>query len=46
MTNPVPSLLYGVGVFLVSVAVVWFLFSLELDYALFPLWRASRCSVR
>ena len=35
-TNPVPSLLYGLGVFLVSVAVVWFLFSLELDYALFP----------
>lgn len=35
-TNPVPSLLYGVGVFVVSAAVVWFLFELELDYALFP----------
>ena len=31
-----PSLLYGFGVFVVSVAVVWFLFALELDYALFP----------
>jgi uncharacterized membrane protein len=35
-TNPVPSLLYGLGVFIVSAAVVWFLFQLELDYALFP----------
>jgi uncharacterized membrane protein len=35
-TNPLPSLLYGVVVFLVSVAVVWLLFSFELDYALFP----------
>jgi uncharacterized membrane protein len=34
--DPVPSLLYGAGVFLVSATVVWFLFSLELDYALFP----------
>lgn len=35
-TNPLPSLIYGIGVFLVSVAVVWFLFHLEFDYALFP----------
>ncbi|WP_206601889.1 DUF2189 domain-containing protein [Oceaniglobus indicus] len=35
-TNPLPSLLYGVAVFLVSVVVVWFLFRLEYDYALFP----------
>jgi uncharacterized membrane protein len=35
-TNPGPSLLYGATVFLVSAAVVWFLFSFELDYALFP----------
>lgn len=35
-TNPVPSLLYGVGVSAVSAFVVWFLFHLELDYALFP----------
>ena len=35
-THPLPSLIYGLGVFLVSVAVVWFLFHLEFDYALFP----------
>ncbi len=35
-TNPIPSLLYGAGVALVSALVVWFLFRLELDYALFP----------
>ncbi|QIE56027.1 DUF2189 domain-containing protein [Pikeienuella piscinae] len=35
-TNPAPSLLYGVAVFVVSAFVVWFLFRLELDYALFP----------
>lgn len=35
-TNPGPSLLYGAVVFLVSVAVVWLLFSLGLDYALLP----------
>ena len=35
-TNPLPSLLYGLGVFVVSAFVVWFLFRLELDYALFP----------
>ena len=36
MTNPVPSLLYGIGVFLVSILVVWRLFRLEFDYFLFP----------
>ena len=35
-THPFPSLLYGFGVFVVSAAVVWFLFQLELDYLLFP----------
>ncbi len=35
-TNPLPSLLYGLGVFVVSALMVWFLFRLELDYALFP----------
>ena len=35
-THPLPSLIYGLGVFFVSVAVVWFLFRLEFDYALFP----------
>jgi uncharacterized membrane protein len=34
--NPLPSLLYGAVVFLVSVAVVWLLVSLGLDYALLP----------
>ncbi|HLP66927.1 MAG TPA: DUF2189 domain-containing protein [Rhizobium sp.] len=34
--NPLPSLLYGFAVFLLSVAVVWFLFRLQLDYILFP----------
>lgn len=34
--NPVPSLLYGVGVFLSSVFVVWLLLRFRLDYALFP----------
>lgn len=36
MTNPLPSLIYGTGVYLVSILVVWLLFRLELDYALFP----------
>ena len=36
MTNPLPSLLYGVGVFLVSILVVWLLYRLEFDYFLFP----------
>lgn len=35
-TNPLPSLLYGFGVFLISVLVVWLLFRFDLDYALFP----------
>ena len=35
-TNPVPSLLYGLGVFIVSAAVIWFLFELELSWAVFP----------
>ncbi len=34
--NPLPSLLYGFAVFVLSVAVVWFLFRLQLDYILFP----------
>ena len=35
-TNPLPSLLYGSAVFLLSALVVWWLFRLEFDYALFP----------
>lgn len=35
-TNPVPSLLYGLGVAVASIAIVWFLFSFQLDYALGP----------
>lgn len=35
-TNPIPSLLYGIGIFIVSAGGVWLLFALELDYALFP----------
>lgn len=34
--TPAPSLLYGLAVFLVSLAIVWGLFQLELDYILFP----------
>ena len=34
--NPLPSLLYGLGTFLISALVVWYLFHLELDYLLFP----------
>lgn len=34
--TPLPSLLYGLAVFLISVAVVWCLFRWELDYILFP----------
>ena len=34
--NPLPSLLYGLAVFLISAAVVWCLFRMELDYILFP----------
>ncbi|MFD1882864.1 DUF2189 domain-containing protein [Paracoccus pacificus] len=35
-TNPVPSLLYGLGVFIVSALVVWLMFRFELDYFVFP----------
>lgn len=34
--NPAPSLAYGLAVFGMSVAIVWGLFWLELDYILFP----------
>jgi uncharacterized membrane protein len=34
--SPLPSLIYGFVVFLVSLAIVWGLFRLELDYILFP----------
>ncbi|RYC23195.1 DUF2189 domain-containing protein [Ciceribacter ferrooxidans] len=34
--NPLPSLLYGFAVFLLSAAIVWSLFRLQLDYILFP----------
>ena len=34
--NPAPSLAYGLAVFAMSVAIVWGLFWLELDYILFP----------
>lgn len=36
MKQPGPSLAYGFGVFLVSLAIVWSLFRLGLDYVLFP----------
>lgn len=35
-TNPVPSLLYGLGVFIVSAALIWGLFRFGYEYALFP----------
>ncbi len=35
-TNPLPSLVYGLGVFAVSALVVWSLFRFELDYFFFP----------
>ncbi|MBY6158985.1 DUF2189 domain-containing protein [Pseudooceanicola nitratireducens] len=35
-TNPIPSLAYGFGVFLLSALVVWCLFQLDFDYALLP----------
>lgn len=35
-TNPLPSLVYGIGVFAVSAFVIWFLFEWDLDYILFP----------
>jgi uncharacterized membrane protein len=34
--SPVPSLLYGTAVFLVSLGIVWGLFRFELDYILLP----------
>ena len=36
ITAALPSLLYGVCVFLVSIAVIWLLYHLELDYFVFP----------
>jgi len=36
VTDPMPSLLYGVGVFIVSAAIVAGLFAFGLDYILFP----------
>lgn len=36
LTHPMPSLAYGLGVFALSIAIVWSLFRLELDYVLFP----------
>lgn len=36
LRNPLPSLLYGLAVFLVSIVIVWGLFRLGLDYILFP----------
>ena len=35
-TRPGPSLAYGLAVWIVSLAIVWGLFALELDYILFP----------
>lgn len=35
-TNPVPSLLYGLGVALLSAVIVWALFRFEFEYVLFP----------
>lgn len=35
-TNPVPSLLYGLGVFAISTLLVWALFLFNYEYALFP----------
>ena len=44
MTNPLPSLLYGVGVFVVSILVVWLLYRLEFQIiSSFRRWRASWC---
>lgn len=36
LTSPVPSLLYGMGVFCVSALIVWALFRYRYEYALFP----------
>ncbi len=35
-SDPVPSLAYGAGVFVISLLVVWLMFRLGLGYALFP----------
>ena len=35
-TNPSPSLLYGLGVFIVSLLVVWSLFRLQISHFVFP----------
>ncbi len=35
-THPWPSLVYGIAVFAVSLAIVWSLFAFKLDYILFP----------
>ncbi len=35
-TNPLPSLLYGLGVAFISVLIVWALFRFRYEYALFP----------
>ena len=35
-SNPLPSLAYGLAVFIISLAVVWALVHLEFDYILFP----------
>ncbi|MFV0474546.1 MAG: DUF2189 domain-containing protein [Pikeienuella sp.] len=35
-TNPLPSLLYGLGVFAISALIVWALFRFKYEYALFP----------
>ncbi len=35
-TNPAPSLLYGLAVFVVSIVVVWAMFRFEVDYFLLP----------
>jgi uncharacterized membrane protein len=34
--NPLPSLAYGFLVLLISIAIIWGLFALQLDYILFP----------
>lgn len=36
LRNPLPSLAYGAGMVVLSLLVVWFLFSLRLDYLLLP----------
>ena len=36
ITDPGPSAAYGIAVFAISLAIIWGLFALELDYILFP----------